>query len=706
MNKLVLLGLLPLFGCGTKATDSTDTSPDDTHVELCTFYADQDGDSHGDAEAPLEAPCDDPPANAVAVGDDCDDTEVTVAPGADELCNERDDDCDGGIDEDAVDAVPSWPDADEDGWGSADRLIACDVPEGNVLQTGDCDDADPATNPDGVDEGCDGIDNDCDGGVDGGWRVPEDQPNLQVAVSSAPAGGLVCVSPGTHDGPLDTRGKAITVLGYGGADVTFVRGVGRARVVSITGGEGPDTVIQGLTILGGQADDGAGVYIVDSSPSLVDVVISGNSCVVTGTTGRCNGTGLYSEGGTPTLTRVTVRENTQEAALSFGAGVYISEGGAVLEDVVIEANSQIDGADRSYMTGAGGYGHHASLDLTGVVFRNNTQTYDRTTASEVASLYGAGLYVADSDLVAADLMVLDNLQACPTGYNCAMYGAGLYAAGVSAGSVSLTGAMIIGNSMTAATTASASGYGTGLCVQYADFVLTDSVIEDNHMVLSANSPLAFGAGMLLDHQDTELSHVGISGNTITSRDTVEGAGIQMESVTLRGTNVVLAGNKGSSAIGTTRGGAIYARETTIDLTNADIVGNGCPSGTCRGAAFNLYTTVDLTLRSVAMVDNGASGGSGGAVYSDYGNVTIDAAWSDFYLNGSSPFYGVTTPSAADANLFVDPLYTDTSATNAWDWDLSLAAGSPAIDAGDPAVLDADGSRADIGSRGGPGGSGW
>ena len=34
-------------------------------------------------------------------------------------------------------------------------------------------------------------------------------------------------------------------------------------------------------------------------------------------------------------------------------------------------------------------------------------------------------------------------------------------------------------------------------------------------------------------------------------------------------------------------------------------------------------------------------------------------------------------------------------------DLTLAAGSPAIDAGDPSISDPDGSRSDIGAFGGP-----
>lgn len=695
---------LSLFACAGPDTGTKDSpAPQDTEVEACTFYTDADGDGHGGAA--VQAPCDDPPAGSVDVAGDCDDDDAAIFPGADETCDGIDENCDGQPDEDAVDAVESWPDADLDGWGGGPGVSGCDVPAGNITVGGDCDDTNAAINPDGVDEGCDGLDNDCDGQTDGGWRVPEDQPNLQVAVSSAPEGGIVCVSPGTHDGPLDTRGKAITVLGYGGADVTFVRGVGGARVVTITRGEGADTVIQGLTITGGIAEDGAGVYIVDSSPTLTDVVIEGNSCVVEGSVGRCNGTGLFSDGGTPTLTGVTVRANTQEAAIGFGAGVYVYEGGIVLDDVVIEENSQVDGADRSFLSGAGLYATLATVSVHDVEIRANTQVYDIDTESETGALTGAGLHSESADVTGDGLSITDNLQSCPVGSGCSMYGAGLYLWGVSGGAADLSDVTIRGNGMSATTEQSASGYGAGICAQYMPLVLADAVIEDNHLDVSANSPLAFGGGVLLKSQDTTLQQVRIAGNTITSGDSAEGAGLEMESVVLDATNVVIAGNTGSSTRGTTRGGGLYARETTLNLTNVDVVGNDCTSGTCKGAAFALYTNVDVVARSVAMVSNGPSGSSGGAVHSEFGNVTIDAAWSDFWDNGGSPFYGVTTPSAADGNLFVDPLYTDLSAPDAWDWDLSLAAGSPAIDAGDPSVLDVDGSRADIGSKGGPGG-GW
>ncbi len=100
---------------------------------------------------------------------DCDDGDGFVFPGALEVCDGRDNDCDGAIDDADSDTVALRWYLDPDGDGYADDVepvLACVAPEGPwTRQRGDCAPDDPDVHPDQPD-GCDGVDTDCDGLVD------------------------------------------------------------------------------------------------------------------------------------------------------------------------------------------------------------------------------------------------------------------------------------------------------------------------------------------------------------------------------------------------------------------------------------------------------------------------------------------------------------------------------------------------------------
>ncbi|MFM7200796.1 MAG: MopE-related protein, partial [Myxococcota bacterium] len=161
---------------GTETCDGKDNDCDglvdgaDSSLTGTPYYTDADGDGYGSSTSPATQGCSSsPPSGKVTNNTDCDDTNAAIKPGATEVCDSKDNDCDTLIDDNdsPVSNQTTWyRDADNDTYGDNSVSTAkCTKPSGYVAQNGDCNDNDSTVNP-AKTEVCNSKDDDCDTLID------------------------------------------------------------------------------------------------------------------------------------------------------------------------------------------------------------------------------------------------------------------------------------------------------------------------------------------------------------------------------------------------------------------------------------------------------------------------------------------------------------------------------------------------------------
>jgi hypothetical protein len=135
--------------CGGDDCDDTDPRIHPGAVEICDpDHVDEDcdpstlGDRDLDGDGYIDERCGNyQPNGTLLLGNDCDDTNPDVHPHQAEVCNGIDDNCNGLVDEGLL--VDSWVDADHDGFGAASSVASSQCPgtPGYAYNAWDCDDA-------------------------------------------------------------------------------------------------------------------------------------------------------------------------------------------------------------------------------------------------------------------------------------------------------------------------------------------------------------------------------------------------------------------------------------------------------------------------------------------------------------------------------------------------------------------------------------
>ena len=298
---------------------------------------------------------------------DCDDGDATVHPNAQEICGD-------GVDRDCSDDPDDGSmDADEDGFVDA-----------TCTDGTDCDDSDPSINPDAVDD-CDGLDDDCDGDIDEDttvvdWAGSGDTTSIQEAVEEARDGDIICVLAGTYQENVVLDAGGVILQSLDGASETTIDGGSAGSVLVFQYGD--SSTVQGFTLTNGAGslfdpdNDGAldacggGLFADASSPTLEDVIITGNAAD--------DGAGIYVNNASITLTDVVVTGNT---AVGYGGGLRLRHSSDVLlEGVEVSANTARTGAGVS-------------------LYDSETTMIDCSVEDNVAESNGGGFYAGTDSSV-------------------------------------------------------------------------------------------------------------------------------------------------------------------------------------------------------------------------------------------------------------------------------------------------------------------
>ena len=369
-----------------------------------SWYPDSDGDGYG-IDSVTTTACNQP-AGTAAIDGDCNDDNPSVNPGATEVCNEIDDDCDAEVDEGT--APDTWYlDNDADGYGTSNvTAVSCGQPSDFAAVAGDCNDEDSAVNP-GASELCNLIDDDCDSTVDGpgmaafvsNMGVWSDL-SVTLAAGTATAayawepgaGGSLYLCEGDYHLAINATKANLDVIGVDGSGLVSITGDGTRPVISATTTCTAMT-LRGLTIQGGYGSNGG---CIDAGTHGLDLVLY--DLTISDCSASDNGGGLYQQGGTIAATDMAISSCD---AGTYGGGLYLRDLSGSIITATIEANQ---------------------------------------------STYGAGLMVQDSELLVEDAVVIDN-QAGDAG-------AGLYVTG---STLDLSASEVAGNS----TASSSSGRETG-----------------------------------------------------------------------------------------------------------------------------------------------------------------------------------------------------------------------------------------------------
>ncbi len=194
------------------------------------------------------------------------------------------------------------------------------------------------------------------------WRIPEDRPTISDALRTVQIGDTIVIACGVYEEhDLMVPNGIVLRSETGLPDCVVIDAGGSGRVMSCIMGVNESTEIIGLTLMGGEASFGAGIWFAESSPRISNCVIKDNhadgaiqggggilcyrsspvftDCVIRDNTATRSGGGIYCERSSPRFIRCTIAGNTAHE----GGGACLVDGSRPVFEECTFASNQAPG---------------------------------------------------------------------------------------------------------------------------------------------------------------------------------------------------------------------------------------------------------------------------------------------------------------------------------------------------------------------------
>jgi parallel beta-helix repeat protein len=352
--------------------------------------------------------------------------------------------------------------------------------------------------------------------------------SIQAAIDGAADGDTVYVAPGTYYEAIDFFGKAIKLSSSGGPDVTVIDGTGYYHVVQCVSDEGPDTILDGFTVTGGNADHwespgnrGGGMYNDYSNPTVNNCIFNGNFAT--------SGGGMFNSYSSPTVIGCTFSNNDD-------SGMYNGE----------SSNPEVIDCDfNNNLTGM--YNTYSNPVITGCTFSNNDFS---------------GLFNHNSALIVSGCTFSNNLTGMYNSYSSPPVTACTFSNNVGGGMSNVHSSPMV-------TKCSFDGNGCGM----QNELFSNSIVSNCLFV--GNTAQGDGGGMYNNGSEPTVANCIFTGNTA-----IDGGGMYNTYCSPTVTNCLFSGNSA------TKGGGINNDATCSPrVTNCTFTGN---SATIGGGMYNYF----------------------------------------------------------------------------------------------------------------------